>query len=72
MCEEYASFDLAPYDLASGIEAVNLILEEEAKKFQHIVNTDDNPESINSGLCINPSSVCMNYCKCLHLSLDYW
>ncbi|XP_069739809.1 regulator of telomere elongation helicase 1 isoform X2 [Narcine bancroftii] len=48
MCEECASFDLTPFDLASGIEAVNLILEEEAKKCQH---NGDNPdfsvESIN-------------------------
>lgn len=57
MCEEYASFDLVPYDLASGIEAVNLILEEEAKKFQHIVNTDDNPESINSGMKMDLSDL---------------
>ncbi|XP_078275154.1 regulator of telomere elongation helicase 1 isoform X2 [Rhinoraja longicauda] len=58
MCEESASFDLTSYDLASGIEAVNLILEEEAKKFQHIEgNTDDNPESINSGMKMDLSDL---------------
>ncbi|XP_051887108.1 regulator of telomere elongation helicase 1 isoform X3 [Pristis pectinata] len=58
VCEECASFDLTPYDLASGIEAVNLILAEEAKKVQHIEdNTDFNLESVNSGLKMDLSDL---------------
>uniref|UniRef100_A0A4W3IMT6 Regulator of telomere elongation helicase 1 n=1 Tax=Callorhinchus milii TaxID=7868 RepID=A0A4W3IMT6_CALMI len=34
MCEESASFDLTPYDLASGIDIVNQILEEQTKSVQ--------------------------------------
>ncbi|XP_062897504.1 regulator of telomere elongation helicase 1 isoform X4 [Mobula hypostoma] len=58
MCEECASFDFTPYDLASGIEAVNMILEEEAKKLEHIEgNPDFNLESVNSGLKMDLSDL---------------
>ncbi|XP_067856661.1 regulator of telomere elongation helicase 1 isoform X2 [Heptranchias perlo] len=56
MCEESASFDLTPYDLASGIDAVNQVLEEETKTFQHN-NTDFNFESFNSGLKMDLSDL---------------
>lgn len=34
MCEESASFDLTPYDVASGLDAVDLVLEEQTKAAQ--------------------------------------
>lgn len=34
MCEESASFDLTPHDVASGLSAVDLVLEEQAKAAQ--------------------------------------
>lgn len=34
MCEESASFDLTPHDVASGLGAVDLVLEEQAKAAQ--------------------------------------
>uniref|UniRef100_UPI00398E9560 regulator of telomere elongation helicase 1 isoform X2 n=1 Tax=Pristiophorus japonicus TaxID=55135 RepID=UPI00398E9560 len=55
MCEESASFDLTPYDLASGIDAVNLVLEDETKTLQS--NTDFNFESFNSGLKMDLSDL---------------
>ncbi|XP_053557446.1 regulator of telomere elongation helicase 1 [Bombina bombina] len=53
MCEESASFDLTPYDLASGIDAINLVLEEQAKSLeQKHINAEFNMEPANSGLNI--------------------
>ncbi|GCB64645.1 hypothetical protein scyTo_0014798, partial [Scyliorhinus torazame] len=58
MCEESASFDLTPYDLASGIDAVNQVLENEAKMVKHNDdNTDFNFESFNSGLKMDLSDL---------------
>ncbi|XP_041060886.1 regulator of telomere elongation helicase 1 isoform X2 [Carcharodon carcharias] len=58
MCEESASFDLTPYDLASGIDAVNQVLENEAKTVKHNENnTDINFESFNSGLKMDLSDL---------------
>ncbi|XP_042319514.1 regulator of telomere elongation helicase 1 isoform X2 [Sceloporus undulatus] len=34
LCEELASFDLTPYDLASAVDAINIVLEEQARKVQ--------------------------------------
>lgn len=34
MCEESASFDLTPRDLASGLDAVGQVLEEQSKAAQ--------------------------------------
>lgn len=34
MCEESASFDLTPHDVASGLSAVDQVLEEQAKAAQ--------------------------------------
>ena len=52
MCEESASFDITPYDLASGIEAIGQVLKEQAEGFQQ---NDHQPEfnigSAPSGLC---------------------
>ncbi|XP_048406459.2 regulator of telomere elongation helicase 1 isoform X2 [Stegostoma tigrinum] len=58
MCEESASFDLTPYDLASGIDAVNQVLEDEAKKVKHNkYDTDFNAESFNSELKMDLSDL---------------
>uniref|UniRef100_A0A8C2T0Q7 Regulator of telomere elongation helicase 1 n=1 Tax=Coturnix japonica TaxID=93934 RepID=A0A8C2T0Q7_COTJA len=51
LCEESSSFDLTAYDLASAIDVINLVLEEQAKVVQqNEVNAEFNMESISSGL----------------------
>lgn len=35
ICEESASFDLTPRDVASGLEVINQVLEEQARVAQH-------------------------------------
>uniref|UniRef100_A0A8C2T3P2 Regulator of telomere elongation helicase 1 n=1 Tax=Coturnix japonica TaxID=93934 RepID=A0A8C2T3P2_COTJA len=47
LCEESSSFDLTAYDLASAIDVINLVLEEQAKVVQqNEVNAEFNMESI--------------------------
>ncbi|XP_030069304.1 regulator of telomere elongation helicase 1 [Microcaecilia unicolor] len=50
MCEESASFDLTPHDLASGIDAINLVLEEQAKIIQSSDPHANGMEPAGSGL----------------------
>ncbi|XP_028926263.1 regulator of telomere elongation helicase 1 isoform X1 [Ornithorhynchus anatinus] len=51
MCEESASFDLTPYDLASGLDVINQVLEEQAKVLQqNEIQAEFNMEFANSGL----------------------
>ncbi|NXG50721.1 RTEL1 helicase, partial [Psilopogon haemacephalus] len=51
LCEESASFDLTPYDLASAMDAVNILLEEQAKLLQqNEVNAEFNMDLATSGL----------------------
>ncbi|KAM4608050.1 regulator of telomere elongation helicase 1 [Discoglossus pictus] len=55
MCEESASFDLTPYDLASGMDAINMVLEEQAKEveqkhFQAEFNMDSGSSGLNMEL----------------------
>ncbi|NXE12077.1 RTEL1 helicase, partial [Lophotis ruficrista] len=51
LCEESSSFDLTPYDLASAMDAINLVLEEQAKVVQqNEINAEFNMEMANSGL----------------------
>uniref|UniRef100_A0A8C0IIP2 Regulator of telomere elongation helicase 1 n=1 Tax=Bubo bubo TaxID=30461 RepID=A0A8C0IIP2_BUBBB len=51
LCEESSSFDLTPYDLASAMDAVNLVLEEQAKVVQqNEINAEFNMELASSGL----------------------
>ncbi|XP_015152087.2 regulator of telomere elongation helicase 1 isoform X3 [Gallus gallus] len=51
LCEESSSFDLTAYDLASAIDVINVVLEEQAKVVQqNEVNAEFNMESISSGL----------------------
>ncbi|KFQ39065.1 Regulator of telomere elongation helicase 1, partial [Mesitornis unicolor] len=51
LCEESSSFDLTPYDLASAMDAINFILEEQAKVVQqNEINAEFNMEMANSGV----------------------
>ncbi|NXG07349.1 RTEL1 helicase, partial [Sakesphorus luctuosus] len=51
LCEESSSFDLTPYDLASALEAVSVVLEEQAKVVQqNEINAEFNMELAPSGL----------------------
>ncbi|KFO77522.1 Regulator of telomere elongation helicase 1, partial [Cuculus canorus] len=51
LCEESASFDLTPYDLASAMDAINVVLEEQAKVVQqNEINAEFNMEMASSGL----------------------
>ncbi|XP_063003371.1 regulator of telomere elongation helicase 1 [Elgaria multicarinata webbii] len=51
MCEELASFDLTPYDLASAVDAINVVLEEQAQQVQrNETSSEFNLEHANSGL----------------------
>lgn len=44
------SFDLTPYDLASAVDAINIVLEDQAKKIeQNEFNAEFNMEYGNSG-----------------------
>ncbi|CAI9597238.1 unnamed protein product [Staurois parvus] len=52
MCEESASFDLTPYDLASGIDALDLVINEltdnlEQKKFSAEFSMESSTPSLN-------------------------
>uniref|UniRef100_A0A8C6VDW4 Regulator of telomere elongation helicase 1 n=1 Tax=Naja naja TaxID=35670 RepID=A0A8C6VDW4_NAJNA len=50
LCEELTSFDLTPYDLALAIDAINIVLEDQAKKIeQNEFNAEFNMEHVNSG-----------------------
>ncbi|KAJ7427077.1 Regulator of telomere elongation helicase 1 [Willisornis vidua] len=51
LCEESSSFDLTPYDLASALEAIGVVLEEQAKVVQqNEINAEFNVELATSGL----------------------
>ncbi|XP_006132510.2 regulator of telomere elongation helicase 1 isoform X1 [Pelodiscus sinensis] len=51
LCEESSSFDLTPYDLASALDAINVVLEEQAKVVQqNEIHAEFNMEFANSGL----------------------
>ncbi|NXF81634.1 RTEL1 helicase, partial [Sclerurus mexicanus] len=51
LCEESSSFDLTPYDLASAMDAIGVVLEEQAKVVQqNEINAEFNMEWANSGL----------------------
>ncbi|XP_072269760.1 regulator of telomere elongation helicase 1 [Pyxicephalus adspersus] len=53
MCEESASFDLTPYDLASGIDALDLVIKELTDNLeQKQISAEFNMESPNSSLNI--------------------
>ncbi|NXS10283.1 RTEL1 helicase, partial [Neodrepanis coruscans] len=49
LCEESSSFDLTPYDLASAMDAISVVLEEQAKVVQqNEINAEFNMELTNS------------------------
>ncbi|XP_077192063.1 regulator of telomere elongation helicase 1 isoform X2 [Paroedura picta] len=51
LCEELASFDLTPYDLASAIDAVNVVLEKQAKEVQQSeINSEFSADYDRTGL----------------------
>ncbi|NXN06995.1 RTEL1 helicase, partial [Indicator maculatus] len=51
LCEESASFDLTPYDLASAVDALSVVLEDQAKVVQHNeINAEFNMDLATSGL----------------------
>ncbi|NXY50846.1 RTEL1 helicase, partial [Ceuthmochares aereus] len=51
LCEESSSFDLTPYDLASAMDAINVVLEEQAKVVQqNEINAEFNIEMTSSGV----------------------
>uniref|UniRef100_A0A8C8R767 Regulator of telomere elongation helicase 1 n=1 Tax=Pelusios castaneus TaxID=367368 RepID=A0A8C8R767_9SAUR len=51
LCEESSSFDLTPYDLASAMDAINVVLEEQAKIVQqNEIHAEFNMEFASSGL----------------------
>uniref|UniRef100_A0A8C5PEP3 Regulator of telomere elongation helicase 1 n=1 Tax=Leptobrachium leishanense TaxID=445787 RepID=A0A8C5PEP3_9ANUR len=53
MCEESASFDLTPYDLTSGIDAITMVLEEQTDSVaQNRIHSEFNMERVSSGLNI--------------------
>ncbi|XP_066443525.1 regulator of telomere elongation helicase 1 isoform X2 [Eleutherodactylus coqui] len=54
MCEESASFDLTPYDLASGIDAMDLVIKELTDDLeQKHISAQFNMEAASSGLNVN-------------------
>uniref|UniRef100_A0A803YF05 Regulator of telomere elongation helicase 1 n=1 Tax=Meleagris gallopavo TaxID=9103 RepID=A0A803YF05_MELGA len=57
LCEESSSFDLTAYDLASAIDVINVVLEEQAKVVQqNEVNAEFNMESISSEILLQLES----------------
>ncbi|XP_054836585.1 regulator of telomere elongation helicase 1 [Eublepharis macularius] len=51
LCEELASFDLTPYDLASAVDAISVVLEKQAKEVQeNEINSEFNAEYASAGL----------------------
>ncbi|XP_054247853.1 regulator of telomere elongation helicase 1 [Indicator indicator] len=51
LCEESASFDLTPYDLASAVDALSVVLEDQAKVVQqNEINAEFNMDLATSGL----------------------
>uniref|UniRef100_A0A8D2KR29 Regulator of telomere elongation helicase 1 n=1 Tax=Varanus komodoensis TaxID=61221 RepID=A0A8D2KR29_VARKO len=50
LCEDLASFDLTPYDIASSIDAINMVLEEQAQQVQrNEINPEFSMDPSNSG-----------------------
>uniref|UniRef100_A0A8B9TBW6 Regulator of telomere elongation helicase 1 n=1 Tax=Anas platyrhynchos TaxID=8839 RepID=A0A8B9TBW6_ANAPL len=57
LCEESSSFDLTAYDLASAIDTLNILLEEQAKAVQQKeVNAEFNMEMDNSEILLQLES----------------
>uniref|UniRef100_A0A7M4EG31 Regulator of telomere elongation helicase 1 n=1 Tax=Crocodylus porosus TaxID=8502 RepID=A0A7M4EG31_CROPO len=53
LCEESSSFDLTPYDLASAMDAINVVLEEQAKVVQqNEINAEFNMEVTSSEILL--------------------
>ncbi|XP_067564848.1 regulator of telomere elongation helicase 1 isoform X12 [Pseudorca crassidens] len=50
MCEEAASFDLTPHDVASGLDVIGQVLEEQAKVARQALHPEFSADSASSGL----------------------
>ncbi|XP_026942521.1 regulator of telomere elongation helicase 1 isoform X4 [Sagmatias obliquidens] len=50
MCEEAASFDLTPHDVASGLDVIDQVLEEQAKVARQALHPEFSADSASSGL----------------------
>ncbi|XP_033374918.1 regulator of telomere elongation helicase 1 isoform X11 [Parus major] len=69
LCEESSSFDLTPYDLASAMDAINVVLEEQAKVVQqNEINAEFNMEFASSGLNMELEDIA----KIKRKTLSYW
>ncbi|NWR64713.1 RTEL1 helicase, partial [Bucorvus abyssinicus] len=70
LCEESSSFDLTPYDLATAMDAVNVVLEEQAKVVQqNEINAEFHMELASSVLA-NPDSFLLGSLKEILLQLE--
>lgn len=49
MCEEAASFDLTPHDVASGLDVIDQVLEEQAKVARQALHPEFSADSASSG-----------------------
>nr|XP_060141777.1 regulator of telomere elongation helicase 1 isoform X10 [Globicephala melas] len=50
VCEEAASFDLTPHDVASGLDVIGQVLEEQAKAARQALRPELSADSASSGL----------------------
>uniref|UniRef100_A0A8C0FXG0 Regulator of telomere elongation helicase 1 n=1 Tax=Chelonoidis abingdonii TaxID=106734 RepID=A0A8C0FXG0_CHEAB len=70
LCEESSSFDLTPYDLASAMDAINVVLEEQAKVVQqNEIHAEFNMEFASSGV-INSTVFSFDCLKGILLQLE--
>ncbi|NWT03471.1 RTEL1 helicase, partial [Mionectes macconnelli] len=70
LCEESSSFDLTPYDLASAMDAINVVLEEQAKVVhQNEINAEFNME-LASSVSVHPDFFPLDSLKGILLQLE--
>lgn len=71
LCEESSSFDLTPYDLATAMDAVNVVLEEQAKVVQqNEINAEFNMELASSGVLTSPNLCFTGVSGCCYQELE--
>lgn len=71
LCEESSSFDLTPYDLASAMDAINVVLEEQAKVVQqNEINAEFNMELASSGVLTVTHRCFSGIVKCHYQDLE--
>ncbi|NWR28371.1 RTEL1 helicase, partial [Tachuris rubrigastra] len=70
LCEESSSFDLTPYDLALAMDAINVVLEEQAKVVQqNEINAEFNME-LDSSVSVHPDFLLLGSLKEILLQLE--